>query len=109
MNVGVKSVQPLLLAELEDILPHHLIRMIVEQNINPSHSSNSRLHHLLAIRPLLQISGVQMALASILLHQRLRPLRILLFLREVGDEGVCTLHSEEDGSGATNARVAAGD
>lgn len=97
MNIRIKRMQPLLLANLRNILRHHLIRMVVEQHINRAQLLHRLLHHLLAIPLLFQIRRVQETFLPVLLHQRLRFLGVFLLFGELRDEGVCAFHGEEHG------------
>lgn len=109
MDVRIKRMQPLLLRNLRDILRHHLIRMIVKQDIDSPHLAHRLFHNLLAIPLLLQIRRIQMTFPAVVLYELLRLLGIFLLLGQVCDEAVCALHGEEHGGRATYAGVAAGD
>jgi hypothetical protein len=95
-----------ILIKVFDILDHHLIRMVVYQDVYATHLLDSLLNDLLAVLAVLQVGRVCVALLSLLLDQLDGLLRIVLLLGQVGDEAVGALHREEDGHGASNARVA---
>lgn len=103
VDVCVEGVQPLLLVQLRDAVHDHLVSVVVEQDVDPAHLLDSLIDNLLAVLLALEVRGVQVALLPVLLDRLLRLLRVLLFLGQVCDEGVCALHGEEDSCGSPNA------
>lgn len=110
LNVGVKGVNPLVLLQVGNILDHVLVGSVVHKNVDvPTERLDSTVDNLLAVFAIRQVGGHQVALASIFLHALLGFLSIILFLREVDDEAVGTLHGEEDGYSPADATVSACD
>lgn len=94
VNVSLERKLPLLLSDIQNTPRHHLIRMVVEQDVNGTHLAHCLLDHFLAVLLLLEICGVEVTLLAVLLNRLLRLLRVLLFFRQIGDEAVCALHGE---------------
>lgn len=109
MDVRLKCVLPLLLAEIQDTVHLHLVRMIVEQDVDPAHLAHCLINNFLAVLFLLEIGGVEVTLLAILLHKLLGLLSIFLFVREIGDEDVRTLHCKQSGCSSANPAIAACD
>lgn len=76
---------------------NHLISVIVEQDVDSAHLAQRLVNHLLAVRLLLQVDSQEVNLAAIALNLLLRLLSILLLLRQVRNQRLCTLHGEENG------------
>lgn len=100
MNVGVECVFPLVLTELVDITGHHLIGVIIEQNVDGTHFAQCLFNYFLAIVLVFQVRGVEMALRAVLLRIAFGLLGIFLFIRQVGNEAIRALHCEKNGSGS---------
>ena len=103
MNVGVERVLPLLLRQIMDVIDHHLVSVIVEQNVNRPHLLQSLLLDFLAVVLIFEVCRVEVALAAMLLHEFFRLLCVLLLFWQVGDEAVCALHGEEHCGGTADA------
>lgn len=98
-----------LLGELVDVLLNHLIRSIIKKDVHAAHGIDCLIHRLLAVLPLAQVRGEQVALATVRLDQLLGLLGVLLLVGQIRDQGISTLLGEEYGRCAADARVAAGD
>lgn len=97
VDVRVKGLQPLLIRQAQDIILHHLKRVVVEQDIQATHYLNSFLNGLYAVLLLGEICGEQVAFRSLGFDLLLGVLGILLFLWQVRDEAVSSLHGEKHG------------
>ena len=100
MDVGVESLNPLLLRDIQNGILHHLERMVVEQNVNRAHVLQRLINSLLTRIRTPQISHMQVDLAAALLNHLLGEIRIFLLGFEVCDHDFCALHSEQH-SGST--------
>src|SRR5690554_3350249 len=87
----------------------HLVRRIVHQDVQSPKGLHSLLHKLLAVIRMRQVCLEEMDTPSILLDLRLRMLRIVLLGGQIRNSDLRTLHGEQDGYSAPDARVAAGD
>ena len=97
------------LGQVGDVLPHHLIRGIVDEDIKAAQRRHSLIHNSLAVLLRGEVRGVEDAPAAVLLDQALGFLRVVFFRGQVGDEAVGALHGEQHGDGAPDSRVAARD
>lgn len=109
VDVGVEGVEPLLVADLEDRVLHHLVGRVVEQDVDRAKLVHGLVNHLIAVLLLPEVGWEGVALAAVLLDLLLGLLRILLLFLQVRNQHVGALHGEENGSAATDARVTAGD
>ena len=105
VNVSVESVLPLLLRQIENAVHNHLVRMVVEQDVDAAHLAQRLVHNLLAVGLLLQIHSQQVDLAAVALDFLLRLLGVLLLLRQVRDQSLGALHGEEDGCRLADSTV----
>ena len=108
VNVGIERQLPLIFTQLEDILRHHLIRVVVEEDIDRSHLANCLVHDLPAVLSTLKIDRVEVTLLPMLLHLTLCLLCVLLLGVQIRDEAIGAFHGEENCRGSANARVSAG-
>jgi hypothetical protein len=109
MHVGIEGVEPLVsavalaldlekfnevneLRKLLDILNHHLIRMIVEENVNGTHRLKSLLDDIFTVVFPLQIGGVEMTLPTILFNHLFGRLSILFLLGKICDVNISAFH-----------------
>jgi hypothetical protein len=82
------------LRKVVDVVDHHLVGVVVDENVNATHLLDCLVNDLLAVRPLFKVDCQSVALLSLLFNHLLGVLCVLLLLGEVGDEAVCALHSE---------------
>ena len=94
MDVGIERQLPLILTQLKNILRHHLIGMIVEEDVDRSQLAESLIHDLSAIVSPLQVDRIEVTLLPMLLHLALRLLGILLFCGQVRNKAIRALHSK---------------
>ena len=109
MDVGIKRLDPLVLRNVQNGVLHHLVCMVVDQNVDCTHGRQRRLDRFLARLRRSQVRLVQVDLAAAVLDHLLGVVGVALLCGEVRDEHLCPLHGVEDGDGAADARVAAGD
>ena len=110
MDIGVERRQPLLLGQARDVVVPRLLHSVVQhQHVNPPHRPQHLVHHLPAGRLRPQVHGVQVTAGPCGLDARTRLLRVRLLRGQVRNEDVGALHGVEDGGGAADAGVAAGD
>lgn len=83
--------------------------MVVDKNVNTTHGLDGLVDNLFAVLLWLQVNGKSIAFLAFLLDHLLGLLGVLLFLGQVGDEAVSTLHGKQDSDRATNPRVSARD
>jgi hypothetical protein len=109
MNVRVERLDPLVLGQIFDVLHHHLVRMVVDKNVNATHLLDCLVNHLLAVLAVRQIGCVCVACLTLLFDELDSLLGVFFLLRQVRDEAVCAFHGVEDSDGASDAGIAAGD
>lgn len=109
VDVRLKGMLPLLLAEIQNTIHLHLIRMIVEQNVDAAHLAQGLIDSLLAVLLLLEVDRIKVALLTVLLHELFGLLCVFLFVRQIGDEAIRALHCKQDGCCSANTAVAAAD
>ena len=90
-----------------DIVDHHLVGVVVDQDVNATHLLDSLVNDLLAVLLRLEVHGESVALLSFLLNHLLGVLCVLFFFGEICNEAVGSLHGEQHSDGASNARVSA--
>lgn len=108
MDVGIERMFPLLLAEFVDVHFHHLVRMVVEENVDGAQLAQSLVHNFLAVIFSLQVYWIEIALGTVFLYRALGLLRVLLLFWQVRNEAVGALHGEENCCGTTNSRISSG-
>jgi hypothetical protein len=98
-----------LLIQILDVFDHHLVSMVVDEDVNATHLLDSRLDDLLAVLALFQVGRVCVALLTLFLDKLHGLLCIVFLLRQVCNKAVGTLHGVEYGNRATDPAVAASD
>lgn len=86
-----------ILGELGNVVLHHLVRRIVEQDVNAAELVQGDIDDLLTVGPIGQICRQQVARPAVFLYVLLGHLCILLFVRKVCNQHVGSLHGKEDG------------
>lgn len=109
VDVGVEGVEPLLVGDLEDGLLHHLVGVVVEQDVDSAELVHGLVDDLVAVLLLSQVGREEVALAAVFLDLLLGLLCVLLLVLQVRDQYIGTLHGEENGRAAADARVTSGD
>jgi hypothetical protein len=97
------------LRHIRNRLLHHLEAMVQHQDVDSAHSLQGFPNHILARLMASQICRDEMHFPALLLHQTLRVSRVLLFLRQIDNCALRSLHGIQDCDGTPNAAVAACD
>lgn len=98
-----------LLGELADAVGHVLVRGVVDENVDSAQVRDRLVDDLLACLLGPQVGRAEEALPPPFLHLPLRLLRVVLLFGQVVDQRVCAFHGVQDGDGAADAAVPAGD
>lgn len=94
MDVRVEGMQPLILGEIGDVFRHHLVGVVVEEDVYGAHLLDRFVDDGLAVCFVFEIGGVGVAFAAVFLYESFGFLGVLFFFREVGDVAVCSFHGE---------------
>lgn len=109
VNVCGEGVDPLVFGEVVDLLDHHLVAVVQDEDVDVAHQLQCLLDNVLAGLVASEIGGDAVQLASLLLHESDGLLSILLLLWQVDDRALCALHGVQDGYRTADTTVTSGD
>ena len=107
-DVGLQGLLQLAVFEIGDVRATLLECRIVDQHVEASELLDRTLDDPLAVGRIAHVTGPQQAAASFLLHGAARGLGVGVFA-QIGDGDVGAFACKQDGDGATDAGIAAGD
>jgi hypothetical protein len=102
-DVAAERALDIVEVDLGEVLAHHLLGRVVNQDVDGAERVDMLLDGLLALGVVHQVAGDQQALVALLLDHFLGVLGVRLLLGEVDDADVGALAGEQDGDGAANA------
>lgn len=98
MNIRIECVLPLFLAQIQNAVDHHLVRVVVEQDVDCSHLLSCRVYDLLACILAPQIGLVCVCFPALVFYQlHCLVCVFLLLVGEVCEEDLSAFHGKEDG------------
>jgi hypothetical protein len=106
---GATTTTYLVHVNLRQVLALDLLRSVVDEDVKELELLDVRVDKRLTLVLELEVAGHEEGLLASLLDELLGNLSVRLLVRQISDRNISSLASEEDGDGATDTRVTAGD